>query len=145
MHSPQIAPGEAMEYEILPHTADLRIRACGASLPELFRNALRGMGAVLQPEALARPPDTSRGLRLSAPDTTALLVDFLSKALALAHIHHEVYLDAQFHELSAEMVDATLRGVAVSGFAEDVKAVTYHAAEVVRTGRGYEITIVYDI
>jgi SHS2 domain-containing protein len=26
-----------------------------------------------------------------------------------------------------------------------VKAVTYHAAEVVRTGRGYEITIVYDI
>jgi SHS2 domain-containing protein len=134
-----------MEYEILPHTADLRIRASGASLPELFRHALRGMAAVLQPEALARPSEADRVVSLSAPDTTVLLVDFLSEALALAHIHHEVYVDAQFHELSAEALHASLRGVAVSEFAADVKAVTYHAAEVVRTGRGYEITIVYDI
>ncbi|MGH7389886.1 MAG: archease [Candidatus Rokuibacteriota bacterium] len=134
-----------MEYEILPHTADLRIRACGASLPELFRNALRGMAAVLQPEALARPSEADRVVNITAPDTTVLLVDFLSEALALAHIHHEVYVDAQFHELSPGTVHATLRGVAVSGLAADVKAVTYHAAEVLRTERGYEVTIVYDI
>lgn len=134
-----------MEYDILPHTADVRVRACGASLPELFRNALRGMAAVLQPEALARASEADRVVSLGAPDTTALLVDFLSEALALAHIHREVYVDAQFHELSAAGLHATLRGVAVSGFAGDVKAVTYHAAEVLRTERGYEITIVYDV
>lgn len=134
-----------MEYEILPHTADLRVRACGPSLPDLFRNALRGMGSVLQPDALVEPPDTRRAVSMISPDTSALLVDFLSEALALAHIYREVYVDAQFDELSARTVRAVLFGVGVSGFAEDVKAVTYHAAEILRTEHGHEITIVYDI
>jgi SHS2 domain-containing protein len=56
-----------MKYEILPHTADLRIRAYGASLSELFRNALRGLGAVLQPEALARRPEADPVVSLTAP------------------------------------------------------------------------------
>lgn len=132
-------------FEILPHTADVRVRACGVSPRELFRNALRGMGTVLQPDALEERPDTHRAVSITAPDTTALLVDFLSEALALAHIHREVYVDAQFDELSARAVRAVVHGVGVSGFAEDVKAVTYHAAEIVRTEHGYEITIVYDI
>ena len=134
-----------MEYEILPHTADLRVRACGVTLPELFRNALRGMGSVLQPDALAERPETYRTVSLSAPDTTALLLDFLSEALALAHIHREVYVDVQFDELSARTVRAVLHGVRVAGFAADVKAVTYHAAEIAQTDDGHEITIVYDI
>lgn len=134
-----------MDYEILPHTADLRVRACGPSLPDLFRNALRGMGSVLQPDALVERPDARRPVSITASDTSALLVDFLSEALALAHIHREVYVDAQFDELSPRSVRAVLCGVGVSSFAEDVKAVTYHAAEILPTEHGHEITIVYDI
>jgi SHS2 domain-containing protein len=134
-----------VEYEILEHTADVRVRARGHTLPALFRSALQGMGALLAPEALAREPDTGRQVALAAPDTTALLVDFLAEALALAHIHHEVYVDAELEELTAQTVRADLRGVPVSGFATDVKAVTYHGADVVCTETGYEVTLVYDI
>ena len=90
-------------------------------------------------------PDAERRIVVTAPDTTQLLIDFLAEALALAHIHREVYVDARFEELTAETVSAVVRGVAMAGFAEDVKAVTYHGAEVQRTDHGYEVTIVYDI
>lgn len=102
-----------MDYEILPHTADLRVRACGETLPALFCHALQGLGAVLHPEALERAPDAERRIVVTAPDTTQLLIDFLAEALALAHIHREVYVDARFEELTAETVSAVVRGVAM--------------------------------
>ncbi len=126
-----------MEYEILSHTADLRIRA--------FRNALRGLGAVIRPDALERKPETRRPFGVTAPDATALLIDFLSEALALAHIHREVYVDVHFDELSDRSARGHLCGVPVPDFAEDVKAVTYHGAAIVATERGHQVTIVCDI
>ena len=134
-----------MCYEILPHTADLRVHARGQTLEALFRNALRGMSAVIQPAAMAEPPNSERALSLTAPDATALLVDFLSEALALAHVNREIYPDVRFEELSPRALRATLRVVPVHTFIEDVKAVTYHGAEVKATHHGYEVTIVYDI
>lgn len=134
-----------MDYEILPHTADIRIRASGHTLAALFCHALRGLSAVLQPEAFRRPPNVERVVAVTAPDTTQLLIDFLADTLVLTHIHREVYVDAQFEELTTEAVRAVLQGVAMPGLAEDVKAVTYHGAEVLRTDHGYEVIIIYDI
>jgi SHS2 domain-containing protein len=134
-----------MEYEVLPHTADLRIRARGRTLEELFRSALAGMGAVMQPAAATRPSALERPIALTAPDAATLLVDFLSEALALAHVHREVYSDARFQELSSTTLRATLQGIPVGGFARDVKAATYHEVEVIPTPYGHEATVVFDV
>ncbi|MEK9148176.1 MAG: archease [Patescibacteria group bacterium] len=134
-----------MEYEILPHTADLRIRARGKTLEELFRNALRGMSSVMQPQAFDRQADVEREIALKSPDQPSLLVDFLAEALTLVQINREVYSDVIFGELSQTSLRATLSGVRVSEFAEDIKAVTYHGVEIKETDAGYEATVVYDI
>ena len=94
------------------------------------------------PEVGAGPP---RPIACQAHDGESLLVDFLSEALALSHIHREVYRDAAFDRLSATALEATLRGETAEAFERDVKAVTYHDVAVTRTGRGFEATIVYDI
>jgi len=143
-----------MEYEILPHTADLRIRARGKTREELFLNALRGMSAVLQPldAVRGRPAAVSRGggdvrreVKLSSPDSASLLIDFLSEALALSQINREVYTDVTFDELAEKSLRGTLIGLPVSGLEKDIKAVTYHGVEIRETDAGYEATVIYDI
>lgn len=134
-----------MEYEVLPHTADLRIRARGRTLEELFSNSLRGMNAMLQPDVPVGGAPVEWQVRLAAPDTAALLVDFLAAALSQSHINGELYTDVEFDELSETLLRATLRGVNVPAFERDIKAVTYHGVEIKETDDGYEATVVYDI
>jgi SHS2 domain-containing protein len=135
-----------MGYEILPHTADLRIRVRGQTLEEVFRSALGGISEVMQPRAARRSLDRERPVLVTAPDIAMLLVDCLSEALTLAHIHRELYPDAWIEELVSTTIRATLRGTQVPGFARDIKAVTYHAVEVTPSdGGGHEATVVFDV
>ncbi len=134
-----------MGYEILPHTADLRIRAWGKTYEELFADSLRGMSSVMRPEVLAQSPTVERDVSVASADTVALLIDFLSEALSLAQVNKEIYSDVQFREFDERSLRAALRGVPVPEFSEDVKAVTYHGAEIRKTDRGCEATVTYDI
>ena len=38
-------------YELVPHTADLKMYAYGTTFEELFRNALKGMFASIKPKS----------------------------------------------------------------------------------------------
>ncbi len=135
-----------MEYEVLPHTADLRIRAWGKTREELFRNSLLGMSSVMQPEVVSRGGgDIRRGVTLSSPDSAALLIDFLSEALALSQVNREVYTDVTFDELSGKSLQGTLIGLPVPEFEKDIKAVTYHGVEIKETDDGFEATVIYDV
>lgn len=132
-------------FEFLPHTADFRIRSSGKTLEELFQNALRGMAFYMKEEALDQTPMVERSFKVSASDKTALLVDFLSKALTLADANREVYSGAKFEEFSETHLKGAFRGTPVGAFDKDIKAATYHGAEIKKTAQGYEVTIVYDI
>jgi hypothetical protein len=81
-----------------------------------------------------------RTSRVTAPDTTALLIDFLADAPALAHIHHEVYVDAQFDEPVApggSWRPARRRRVGVRRGRESGDLPRYRD---LRTEHGYEVT-----
>ena len=153
-----------MPYKILEHTADVRLLAEGRTLEELFRDALRGMMEVLKPEKKPGGSESIRRVRVEAPERTALLVDFLSEALWLAHTHREALEVEGIRvtrgaEVGAEKsaralpasgsstgvpappntelrVEATLRGAPCEAFGEDIKAVTYHEAEIRENAAG---------
>src|SRR5208282_2561861 len=136
----------SMPYTILEHTADVRMLVEGRTLAELFAEALRGMMAVLKPEGKEDTGETRRRIQIESPSRTALLVDFLNEALWLAETHRESYAEVTFESISETRVDAALRGRAVESFGEDVKAVTYHEAEIRETGEGnLETKLVLDI
>jgi SHS2 domain-containing protein len=135
-----------MSYKILEHTADVRLRATGRNQTELFVDALAGMMAILKPREKTPAMVSSRVIETQASDATNLLVDFLSGVLTLAQIHREGYPRVEFHELSDTTLRAELTGMPVEEFGKDIKAVTYHEAEIHKNERGeLETIIVFDI
>jgi SHS2 domain-containing protein len=138
-------------FELLEHTADVGIRARGATLEEAFEQATLGLAEVLG--ALA-PAGGSGGsgeavaVEVSAPDPGGLLVDWLNEVLWLRETR-----DAW---LSGVRVDRVGEGAATGsvtlspeGPAPDgtfVKAVTYHRLRVEPgPGGGWLIEVYLDV
>lgn len=132
-------------YEFLPHTADFRIRARGKTPEELFQHSLLGMAEYMKRGAGTLKIFAMREIDISAADQSVLLIDFLSKVITLADTYQEVYPKIVFDELSETRLRGTLFGASAKEFDEDIKAVTYHGAEIQKTAAGYEVTIIYDI
>lgn len=134
-------------YRSLDHTSEAAIQVEGDTLEELFRAALEGMASILK-EGGCRDRATSRNdeVSLEARDSTALLVDFLSEVLTLTQIRRVLYCEAQFAELSETALRASLGGSDAGSFDDDIKAVTYHGAQVRKNLAGcWETAIVFDI
>ena len=130
--------------EIFGHTADIRLRVSGNSLEALFREALRGTINLLHPQKGTQR--ARHNVILHAADATVLLIDFLNEALSSAHAHRETYDHAVFSKLTETHVAATLIGWDALAFGEDVKAVTYHEAEVRRSDDGmWSTMLVFDL
>jgi protein archease len=130
-------------FEVVPHTADIRLRVSAPTLEDLFRDAMHGMYAVMH----AHPGDerVERIVHVNdSADTTALLVDFLNEVLHRAQVAHEMFNGATFTHLDATSIEATLTGVPAT-FEEDVKAVTYHEAEVRKVGDQWTTMLVFDL
>ncbi len=133
------------KFELLEHTADFRIRAMGSSKEELFKNALAGMASVQKNNVLNKKTAVSQSMFVESIDLNALLVDFLSEILSLSDSNQEVYTVVEFKEFTDTVINAELKGISVDRFDEDIKAVTYHGADIQKVGDELEVTIVFDI
>jgi SHS2 domain-containing protein len=132
-------------FELIHHTADVRVRVSAATLEDLFRDAVRGMYAVMRGESRTMH-QVERELRIDdSADTTSLLVDFLNEVLGRAHIGRELFEEMAFTRFEETSLTATLRGTADAEFDEDVKAVTYHEAEVRNVNGEWTTMLVFDL
>jgi len=153
-----------MEYEILEHRADLKIRAFGRTKEELFSNMLKGMISGLRPEILKQPYGESqataeaeiKNIEIKSPNLESLLVDFLSEVLYLTQVNKEIYTDIKFKKLTDPSTDSTssrqaelkgeIVGRKVQRFGEDIKAVTYHELKIGQKEDGvWEAIVLFDI
>ncbi|TET06413.1 archease [Candidatus Dependentiae bacterium] len=143
------------DFEIIPHTADLKIRVYGHTLAEFFLNAVVGMFQSIGPKAsdckiedgrrICRELPEHHEVEVKSFDLNSLLVDFLSEALYLSDVHDEAYLNATIYDINEKHVKATLRGVKITGFEIEIKAVTYHDLEIKRVDDIWQADIVFDV
>lgn len=145
------------KFEVLEHTADVRIKVFGSSPKELFKNALYALGYTQKPEiaeqsTVGRIIGTIRGRRVSedfsieSMDYNTLLVDFLSEVLSRSDSQNTVFFDVKFKEFSELKIEGRIYGVKVDNFSEDIKAVTYHEVDVKEVEPGkWESLLVFDI
>ena len=131
------------DYEILEHPADLKIRAYGKDLPELFSNTLKGMFGSCRPKMTNE--NVVREIQIKADSLENLLVDFLSEALYLSDINNEIYLDADFQILTDKELKAKIKGQKVAGLDIEIKAVTWHDLEIKKEGEQWQATVLFDI
>lgn len=132
-------------YKIIGHTADLRLKVSAKSEKELFKEALAGMAAILK-EKPEREEKISKEIEVESPDSISLLVDFLNEALYNAYSEKAVFPDAEFEIFSENKLKAKISGYKIKeGFDEDIKAATYHEAEIKKENGNFAVTLIFDI
>jgi SHS2 domain-containing protein len=131
-------------FEFLDHPGDLKLRAWGRNLEELFANAATGMMTFLFGSGIANAqPYRTETIEIEARDREALLVDWLSELLYRATSEYHAYMGFRIQELTETKLRATVTAVAAAAV-EDIKAVTHHELSVREREGRWEATIVFD-
>lgn len=131
-------------FEEIEHTADIAIRVWGRDLAGLFANAAYGMACQLaDPTEVERTVE--RAIELEAYDAETLLVAWLGELLYLNERDGDVFIDFEMGQVTPIHLRAVVRGGPAQEHWRHIKAVTFNELEIVRTGAGYETTIVFDV
>jgi SHS2 domain-containing protein len=133
-------------FELLEHTADVGVRARGATLEAVFEQATLGLAEVL---GARRPGEgESVAVEVTAGDPGALLVDWLNEVLWL----HETRGHAAIAAVRVERVGGDRAAGSVTFSSTDppadgtfVKAVTYHRLRVGRDTGGWLAEVYLDV
>ena len=132
-------------FEILEHTADVGLRAYGATLAALFENAAAGLLEIALDRETVEERET-RPVSAAAADREALLVNWLQEILWL--VDGERWLPRRVSV--AEISETRVAGVACGEVSDRarhrfrviVKAVTYHQLSI-REQNGIWVAEVY--
>ena len=144
------------DFEIVPHTADIKIRAYGFTFEEVFKNALKGMFASIKPcsqrikyiddKINISKYDIEHRVVVKSLNINLLLIDFLSKCLYLSDLHNEAYFDVRFNVFSSDELECVIFGVKIKGFeVAEIKAITYHGFEFEQIDDTWIVTLGFDI
>lgn len=132
----------------LDHVADVGISIEADSPEELFLAALKGMGNILKEGFCEEKttPDFKTEFKIENKDLTVLLINFLSEALTISHTDSVIFCGLQKVLLNDHYFHGIVEGVKVQAFDEDIKAVTFHEANVFRNGQGiWQTNLIFDI
>jgi SHS2 domain-containing protein len=141
---------ERERYRILPHTADGKFQAFGATLEEAFGNAALAMASLMW-DWPSVEPKVRHFIHVTGVDREQLLVKFLGEVLYLFETRQfllgrvdGVRIRPQFEGFGLE---AVLAGEPVAERHElfgDIKAVTYHDLKIEECD-GFTVQVVVDM
>jgi SHS2 domain-containing protein len=144
-----------MKYEILEHTADLKIKVFAEDKKELFENAMLGMFESAGYKAVGNSESFEREIKVYTHDLISLLVDFLSEVLYLSEVEQEIYDKVEFLKFQEDTskidslrfsLEAVLIGKKLKSRETLIKGVTYHDLKISQlTDGSWETVILFDI
>lgn len=135
-------------YELIDHTADVGVKACGDTLAEAFEEAAKAMFDIITDKSEIENVGQYT-IELKADDLEQLLVDWLSELLFLNSANNLVFgffkidLDEKNNSLSAKIFGEKY-DISKHKVGTEIKAVTYHMLEV-KKKKPYYIKILFDI
>lgn len=131
-------------YREIEHTADWELEVWAPNFSTLLEQAARGMytlaGTHLQPG-----PRLIKQLSLKSLDAESLLVDFLDELLWLGEDEGLAFEQFKISIQNNSSLDAVLVGALIAQQTKEIKAVTYHNLRIIKSLRGLEVRIVFDV
>ena len=135
-------------FATVDHTADIGVEITGDSLEDLFITA----GTALTDQLVSIESvisEDERKIEIEGRDKTDLLVKWLKGVLSLYQIEYFLSNEFKILKLENNKISAMIKGEMFNDsrheIKNDIKAVTYHQAEVVKTDTGYRVTVIMDV
>jgi SHS2 domain-containing protein len=135
-------------YEILEHTADLRIRVRAGDLKELFSRTAQAMFSLIaEKKTRLTVPRRQVRIRLKAATLDELFIAWLNELLSLAYSRKLIFDDLHINRLSEHALDASVAGRSSGDFIinKEIKAATYHQLQISRDRSGWKTEVVFDV
>lgn len=132
-------------YAPVEHTADLALRIWGEDFRTLMVNAAHGVTDLMVAGSAEDRPWIERSVSIEAIDAESLLVEWLSEVVFIAESEGLVFQEFFIQRLTSTELCGVLRRGAKKKLKRVVKAVTFHNLELIRTHRGLEVTVVFDV
>ncbi len=132
-------------YEEIEHTADNALRIHGHSMEELLQNAAHGMNSLMLNDVAIISTQIQKYVEVEAIDAESVLVEWLAELAYWAETHLLVFKRFEIESVTPVRVQATLFGGKVNKLQKHIKAVTYHNLEIIKTDKGLEATVVFDV
>lgn len=145
MPSESVTSPSPVAFEEIEHTADRALRINGRNLEELLVNAARGLNSLMGADGGLNSAPLTKSIRLDAMDAESLLVDWLSELAYWAEAEMIVFSEFNMQTVSPTRVKAKISGSRVTQLENQIKAVTYHNLEIVKTETGMSATVVFDV
>ena len=135
-------------YEFFEHTADVGIRASGATQAELFLRMAEGLRALLIEDSPVAVRET-RAIQLAAEDAERLLLAWLQELLFQFSTGGFLSATVVFEAVSPTALHAQLRGErfdpARHQQGREVKAITRHLLEVKQERGAWRGQVIVDV
>jgi len=134
------------KYRFLPHTADVKIEAYGATLEKALANAVTGLGEAIS-GSTGVPQKARRLVEARGRDREAMSHNFMEEVLYLADADDFVPATAKNVTVRGNTATAVLSGCSMAelGITNAVKAVTYNELAVRRSSAGWTLLFVLDV
>jgi SHS2 domain-containing protein len=135
-----------MSYKFLEHTADVKFRAEGASLEEMFVAAAGAMNETVRGDIKILEQE-ERSFEVEGKDDVGLLYNFLEEFLFLLDAEDFLVAKIKFIEIDNNKLKCVVVGDAAKNykFTNDVKAVTYSDMYVREEGGKFVCEVVLDV
>ena len=132
-------------FEIIEHTADVGIRAYGATREELFEQATLGLAQIIG--IVTDRAGERVHVSVEAGDLGGLLVDWLSEVLYLHEVRDALLAGVRLGEVTEQRAAGVVELVEREGEVEgtQVKAITYHGLKVEPDGDGWMAQVYVDV
>jgi len=117
-----------MDYEYIPHTADIQFRAYGGTIEEVFNNSSVAMFKSICDAKIGEK--ISKNIEVKGHDLESLMYNFLEELLVIFDSEH--FLLSKMEDLKINVENMTLTGKAIGDSSEDyeihldIKAITYN-------------------
>jgi SHS2 domain-containing protein len=140
---------DAPRYEVLEHTADLRMAFYGSDLPSLFTAAAYGLFREMAGLELPRATTPPQGIQIAEDGVDLLLRAWLGELLYLYETEHVFFTEWEADITGDMVLRGTAAGVPVSALPErprlEVKGVTYHGLSVTEVHGGLRAEVTFDL
>jgi SHS2 domain-containing protein len=131
------------KFEFLSHTADVKIKVYGKNLKEIINNSLLALKSFWKPKLTKTKIE--KEIKIESNNEVNLLIDFLSEVLAETYIEKAIFIKFEPQELVSYSLSGKIIGYKFTSLSKDIKAITYHQANLQKINHQYIFEFIIDI